>query len=85
MQFVLLPASESGLRFLKVISEEQIQGSHAVLECQREVWPRAPEEAKQKPNLNQNELYKFKDGYSFDQIILKPVCYQRKSQSFKSN
>lgn len=47
----LLPAFEPGLRLLKVVSEEQIQGSHAVLQSQRQVWPRAPGEPKQTQNL----------------------------------
>lgn len=51
VQLDLLPAFEPGLRLLKVVSEEQIQGSHAVLQSQRQVWPRAPEESKQTQNL----------------------------------
>lgn len=47
-QVVLLPALEPILCLLELVCEEQIQGSHAVLQSQRQVWARAPAE----PNQN---------------------------------
>lgn len=49
----LLPASEPGLRLLEVVPEEQIQGGHAVLQSQRQVWPGAPAEPKQTQSLDE--------------------------------
>lgn len=47
-----VPASEPSLCLLKVVLQKHVQGSHAVPQSQRQVWPRAPAEPKQTHNAD---------------------------------